>query len=297
MIQYFPSTGIGRADLISAFNKLTFYFCLPPEKIPNPELFSITHNVQSPQPHASTSVQIAPQSYDLNQAPAKRWRLFRQTDKFLNFSPYNIVSNLALVGERWIELDPTLETVYSSKWEISARAVASSEAPFATFVRNLFPDAPWFDYQVAFTSTDNNGQQVVISETVSLASITFSLSFPSSTVGSPFRVYEPLVRRKPRIYGRSDRPAWRKIHDEAAMGKKFTKKRDELVAGNNENGYGNAATSDWKDKAWKKAKSIAIDAAKGAVKDGAKHILKNASQRATLKKTVNNRLKELIRPR
>lgn len=130
--------------------------------------------------------------------------------------------------------------------------------------------------------------------------------YPCLSVSFTFNIYPdsfsyPVIEdtkpRRRRIYGRSDRPAWRKIHAEAFLGKKFARQRDKLIATPNGRGFGNSTTTDWRDKAWSKAKKIAVDAAKGAVKDGAKHIIKQSDIRRKLKDTVANKLKEIVRKR
>jgi len=49
-------------------------------------------------------------------------------------------------------------------------------------------------------------------------------------LGNPLvdqRLFTVFLRRRPRIYGRSDRPAWRKIHDELEAGRKFVRNKSQ----------------------------------------------------------------------
>lgn len=134
-------------------------------------------------------------------------------------------------------------------------------------------------------------------EVIPVTGVSVTLRLYPDTFSYP--VIGSTPRRRPRIFGRSDRPAWREIHKRAKFGVKFSRQRDKLVETPNDKGFGNDGTSDWKENVRDAAKRVAVDAAKAAVSSAAKGLSDAAAKKAgaTIKKRAANALKEIIRKR
>lgn len=121
-------------------------------------------------------------------------------------------------------------------------------------------------------------------------------------LGNPLvdqRMFSIFQKRRARIFGRSDRPAWRDIHAAAKAGIKFKRNKEKLIASPNDNGFGNDGTRDWKEGIRDAAKRVAVDAAKAAVNSATKGIADAAAKKAgaRIKKKAAAALKELLRKR
>jgi len=131
--------------------------------------------------------------------------------------------------------------------------------------------------------------------------------FPGMNTGSLvlFRLGNPhyetrqftlFQKRRARIYGRSDRPAWRQIHDEWKTGKKFTLQTKKLKETPNERGFGKEGTEEWKDKLLRGAKSAIGRVAKDAIKSAVDKAVEEGGKRVvrkTLTKALGDRLKKI----
>ena len=228
--------------------------------------------------------------------PSPGWRLLRKTgsaqiySRDMCFAMHQTVENL-LPGH--YDYTPSVEPKYDS-WEWLHRYVSAPPADGRLIVasnaqpgrgrgeffinKNLFPDPPSIGVMASWS--------IILEARDALWSIP---------------VIETFQRRKPRIYGKSDTPTWRKEHAEIMLGRKFSRQRDKLVEHPNEKGFGNDAKQD--NTLYSKLKSKAVDIVKDAAIDGLKAGAKTIKDRAKkqvaskLKASVLRKLKETVRKR
>jgi len=132
------------------------------------------------------------------------------------------------------------------------------------------------------------------------------LTWSIAEQGSYAPLFSTLGPRRPRIFGRSDRPAWREIHHEAYIGKKFTKQTKKLVENPNESGFGNAAPAPEK-TFYDKAKDVMTKAVKQGLASGLRSGAKRLGERTAeqtprgigkkIRKSIEAKLREANRKR
>jgi len=126
--------------------------------------------------------------------------------------------------------------------------------------------------------------------------------FLNFRLGNPLvdqRLFTVFLRRRSRIYGRSDRPAWRKIHEDLVAGRKFLRNKEKLRKDPNGKKFGKKGTGTWKEGIRNAAQRIVVDAAKSAVRSATQKLIDDCAKKAgvKIKKRTFNTLKELLRKR
>jgi hypothetical protein len=82
------------------------------------------------------------------------------------------------------------------------------------------------------------------------------------------RIFEPLLRRKERKFGRSKLPRWEKEHEVIVKGKKFTRNSEKMKDDPNAKGLGKAGTKVWRMRLLRSCKKAVGRAAFDAIGDG-----------------------------
>lgn len=140
--------------------------------------------------------------------------------------------------------------------------------------------------------------------------IPWTSTFPmDSSVLVYFRLGQPLVerrffsvfqKRRPRISGRSDRPAWREVLRKIEAGRKFRRWRKKLEKNPNGKGFGNEWASNFRGKLKDFASSTAAKAAQSAANEFIKKhdpCANKGTFKKRLNRAINAKLKEMKRKR
>lgn len=266
------------------------------------QLFAAMKPIPLPMPYGTG---VIPPFVD--STPFLKSRLYRPTEKFLEGSGGNYLA----VAKNFFDVLWRFEHPQASGPEDELamyKMLVNLSASFLTPTGGGTPQA-YFITLTEAKDPSNPGFGDKGTYNVEVAFNTFvdiTIRFDRAQIGvigwsamHSIRSFEPIMRRRPRIFGRSDKPAWREVHHEAFVGKKFTKQTKKLVDNPNDKGFGNDGTKDWKDGIRDAAKRVAVKVAKDAVKSAAKGLHDAASKKAgvAIKKRATNALKDILRKR